>query len=54
MMFKVAIISIAVLFAAMAGRPSAGPHRSAAAIKHERHGRVQSVTDVLPCANCIQ
>jgi len=62
MMLRAAIVSIAMLVAAPVGRApggaSAAPHKTViVAVAHARDirgGRVRFVTDILPCASCIQ
>jgi hypothetical protein len=62
MMLRAAIVFVAMLVAAPVGEAPAGvstvPHKTViAAVAHARyiHGeRVQFVTDILPCANCVQ
>ena len=62
MMLRAAIVSIAMLVAAPVGREPAGvsaaPRKTeivaAAHARHVRGERAHFVTDILPCANCIQ
>ena len=62
MILRAAIVSIAMLVTAQAGAPPAGashgPRKTViVAVGHARHirgERVHFVTDILPCANCIQ